>query len=317
MENLTISRRQALAGALVAPVAGAALLNATPAQAAAEMKGVAMTPYSRMKVGGFEVTTLLDAARTAEKPQGTFGMNVSAEEFAKVSAENFIPADMTRFYFTPVLVNTGKELVLFDTGLGGANGNLKGALASAGYTPEQVDVVVITHMHPDHIGGLMSDGSPTFANARYVTGAAENNFWTTKGKDNRVGKMVAANVTPLAEKTTYIDDGASVVSGITGMAAFGHTPGHMVYMIESDGKQLMLLADLANHYVWSLAYPEWEVRFDADKAAAAAARKKIIGMAAADKIPFAGYHLPFPAVGYAEVRGNGFRYVPATYQMQM
>ena len=111
--------------------------------------------------------------------------------------------------------------------------------------------------------------------------------------------------------------GDSVVSGITAVEAHGHTPGHMCYRIESNGQQLMLLADLANHYVWSLAYPDWEVRFDADKAAAAAARRNILGMAAADRIPVIGYHLPFPALGYVETRGNGFRYVPASYQLQL
>ena len=101
------------------------------------------------------------------------------------------------------------------------------------------------------------------------------------------------------------------------MAAHGHTPGHTVYMIESDGKQLLLTADLANHYVWSLAYPDWEVRFDMDKEAAAASRRKVLGMLATDKIPFVGYHMPFPATGYVETRGSGFKYVPASYQLRM
>mmetsp|Transcript_21243 Transcript_21243/g.27947 ORF Transcript_21243/g.27947 Transcript_21243/m.27947 type:complete len:104 (+) Transcript_21243:1-312(+) len=95
--------------------------------------------------------------------------------------------------------------------------------------------------------------------------------------------MVAKMVTPMAEKITFLDDGGSVTSGITAMAAFGHTPGHMTYMLESNGQQLLIAADLANHYVWSLAKPDWEVRFDADKAAAAASRRKVLGMLAADK----------------------------------
>ena len=101
------------------------------------------------------------------------------------------------------------------------------------------------------------------------------------------------------------------------MAAFGHTPGHMGYMLESDGQQLMLVGDLANHYVWSLAHPDWEVRFDMDKAGAAAARRKVLGMLAADGVPFVGYHMPFPGVGYVETRGEGFHYVPHSYQLLM
>ena len=94
------------------------------------------------------------------------------------------------------------------------------------------------------------------------------------------------------------------------MAAFGHTPGHMTYMLESEGQQMLLAADFANHYVWSLAHPDWEVKFDRDKAAAAATRKRILDMLAADKIPFSGYHMPFPAFGYVDKHADGYAYVP-------
>jgi glyoxylase-like metal-dependent hydrolase (beta-lactamase superfamily II) len=125
------------------------------------------------------------------------------------------------------------------------------------------------------------------------------------------------NVRPLNDKISFLDDGGSVSSGITALASHGHTPGHMGYMLESEGASLMLIADLANHYVWSLAYPDWEVRFDMDKAMAAAARRKVLGMLAADRVPFIGYHMPFPALGYVETRGDGFQYVPSSYQMMM
>jgi len=114
-----------------------------------------------------------------------------------------------------------------------------------------------------------------------------------------------------------IEGGASVASGITAVEAFGHTPGHMNYMIESDGKQLMLIVDLANHPVWSLAKPDWEVRFDMDKSAAAQSRRKVLGMLAADRVPMIGYHMPFPAMGFVAARGDGFEYVPAGYQLML
>ena len=294
-----------MVGAAVLPLVGA---TGGIARAGADMMGPSSANYARVKLGGYEVTTLLAGSRAVEEPQGIFGMNVSAEEFAEVSANNFLPTNAAQFFFTPTVVNTGSELVLFDTGLNA--GGITGALAAAGYSPDQVDIVVITHMHGDHIGGLMNDGSPTFPNARYVTGQVEFDAWNAT--DN---ERFAGNVKPLAEQMTFLGDGGSVTGGITAMAAFGHTAGHMTYMLESEGRQLVLIADLANHFVWSLGYPDWEVRFDQDKAAAAATRRKVLGMLAADKIPFVGYHMPFPALGFVETRDNGFRYVPASYQL--
>jgi glyoxylase-like metal-dependent hydrolase (beta-lactamase superfamily II) len=283
-----------------------------PVFARADMQGAGFASFHRFKLGAFEVTTLLAGTRAGDKPQETFGTNASPEDFAALSAANFIPVDMNQFFFTPTVVNTGAELVLFDTGLA-AEGTL-GALIAAGFTADQVDVVVLTHMHGDHIGGLMgADGTtPTFANARYVTGSAEHNHWSGAANEG-----FDKNVKPLNDKFTFLDDGGSVVGGITGMAAFGHSPGHMVYSLDSGGQRLMITADTANHYVWSLQKPDWEVRFDMDKAAAAAVRKAVFGMIAADRIPFIGYHMPFPGVGYVEPSGDGFRYVPASYQLML
>ena len=264
------------------------------------------------ELGEFSVATLLAGTRTGENPQDTFGMNVSPEQFAEISEANFIPADKGQFFFTPTVVSTGSEIVLFDTGLDAAG--ITGPLNEAGIAPEDVSIVVLTHMHGDHIGGLTrDDGSPTFANARYVTGRTEFDAWAKMDDEG-----FEAKVRPLAEKMTFIGDGDSVVSGITGMAAHGHTPGHMVYMLESGSERLLLTADTANHYVWSLAYPDWEVRFDMDKRQAAATRKEVFGMLAAERVPFIGYHMPFPGIGFVETRGeSGFRYVPTSYQMMI
>ena len=308
MTNPILSRRQALIAGAALPFAPA--LMSTPARAMAPMQGASLPSFNRFGLGGFEVTALLAGTRTVESPTEIFGMNADPAEFAAVSAEAFLPTDKAQFFFTPTLVNTGSELVLFDTGLDA--GGMTAALAGAGITPDQIDIVVITHMHGDHIGGLMNGDAPTFANARYVTGSVENNHWSGAANEN-YDKMVR----PLLEKVTFLEDGGSVVSGITAMAAFGHSPGHMTYMIESNGSGLVITADTANHYVWSLGHPDWEVKFDADKAAAAATRRAVFGMLAAEKLPFIGYHMPFPAMGYVEAKDNGFRYVPVSYQMMM
>ncbi|MDO6485870.1 MBL fold metallo-hydrolase [Shimia thalassica] len=303
-----INRRSVLLGASALPLSAAL---ASPALAAADMMGVGSTRFNRMKLGNFEVTTLLVGTRTVEGPHNIFGLNASDEDFASASAQANIPTDKAQFFFTPTVVNTGSELVLFDTGLNPES--ITGALKAAGYSPDQIDTVVITHMHGDHIGGVAGENGVTFPNARHVTGAVEFDAWSkTDGN-----KAFEAKLRPNAERFDMIDDGASVASGITAVAAFGHTPGHMTYRLESEGKQLHLAADFANHYVWSLARPDWEVKFDMDKSAAAQTRRKMLDMMAADKIPFVGYHMPWPAVGYVETKDDAFQYVPASYQLMM
>ncbi|WP_298935254.1 MBL fold metallo-hydrolase [uncultured Ruegeria sp.] len=307
--TINLTRRAALGAAAALPFASAA----APVFAAGSDNKANSTIAKSFQMGDFTVTTLLDGSLPRDGAQEIFGGGASDEDFAKVSADNFISPDVAQFFFTPTLVNTGAEMVLFDTGLG--QGGIQAALADAGVTPDQIDIVVLTHMHPDHIGGMTTDDAPTFPNASYITAASEYDFWAAQEAGNRVGDLVAAKVTPLAEKMTFIEDGGDVVSGVTAMAAFGHTPGHMVYHLESNGQRLILTADLANHYVWSFAHPEWEVRFDMDKAAATESRRNVLGLLAADKVPMIGYHMPFPAAGYVESRGDGFRFVPVSYQM--
>lgn len=305
---MSLTRRQALLAGVALPAAAAMAPTFAPTSASAASHAAPSPLKARaFKVGDLSVTTLLAGTTPRDEPQKIFGMNVSADEFNAVSAANFIPNDMAQFYFTPTLVRDGTNTILFDTGLNA--GGITAALADAGVAPDDVTHVVITHMHGDHIGGLMNDGSPTFANAAYVTGQVEYDHWAAQGNERFDG-----NVRPLAEKMTFLGDGGTVAPGITAMAAFGHTPGHMTYMLESGGSQMLLFADLANHFVWSLGYPDWEVRFDMDKAAAASSRRKVLGMMAADKIAGVGYHMPFPGAGFVEARDDGFRWVPVSYQ---
>ena len=287
----------------------------------------AMPPETdRFSVGSFGVLVVKDGSRASGAPNETFGADQSAETVGELLEENFLPTDQFVNSFAPTVINSGSDVVLFDTGMGPGGraqgmGRLIEGLTAGGYTPEDVTVVVLTHLHGDHIGGLMEDGGPAFPNARYVTGQIEYDFWTDTA---RVGtpaegghKSVLEKVKPLADKMTFIGDGAEVVSGITGMAAFGHTPGRMIFNVEFDGRRLILAADTANHYVLSLQRPEWEVRFDMDKAAAAATRKKVFDMIATDRVAFLGYHMPFPSVGYAEKLDTGYRFVPKSYQFEI
>jgi glyoxylase-like metal-dependent hydrolase (beta-lactamase superfamily II) len=303
---MTLTRRQTLLAGAALPFAGA--LSIPVAGLAQDAPALALPTHRDFQIGAFRVTTLLAGSRAGDNPQETFGMNVSPEEFAAVSAANFLPADRTRNFFTPVVVNTGAETILFDTGLDPAG--ITTALAAAGYAPGDITHVVLTHMHGDHIGGLSDDaGTVTFANAAYITGQTEFDNWAAAGNEG-----FDAKVRPLANRMTFLADGGAVTSGITAMALPGHTPGHMGYMLDSNGQQLAILADTANHYVWSLAHPDWEVRFDADKAQAAATRRMVLGMLATDRVPMVGYHMPFPAMGFVETRDDGFHWVPVSYQ---
>lgn len=298
---------------------------ALPALGKAPMLGASRPGYRRVTLGSFEVTTLLDGAVPVPDPQPIFGGNASVEDVEALLGENNLPADQMEFTFLPVLVNTGDSLILFDTGNGEgarpARGNLAARIAEAGYSVDQVDTVVLTHLHPDHIGGIAEGGAAAFPNASYAIGAAEFDFWDSA---DRVGTQAEGIHTALqglkpimGDRITMINPGDSVASGIEALAAHGHTPGHMAYHVESDGARLVLTGDAANHFVLSLQRPDWEVRFDMDKAAAAATRKSLFGMLAADGVPFSGYHMPFPAMGYVEASGDGFVYEPASYQLNL
>lgn len=320
-----LSRRAALLGAAGAALAVTGPLSAGPALASAPMLGTTRLSHYRFALGEFEVTVIHDGFIALDGPFPIFGTDQDPQAVEALAADHFLPQKRMTIGFSPVIVNTGAELILFDTGNGAGRrpdaGQLRTLLAGAGYAPEQIDIVVLTHFHPDHIGGLMEDGTPAFPNARYVTGRVEYDFWSPEekasGPTERVGKLVQANVVPFADKMTFLDDNQDVVSGITAVSAFGHTPGHLAFHLESAGKRMMVTGDTANHYIISLQKPDWHVRFDMDKDAAAAARRKIFGMIAADRIAFSGYHMPFPNLGFVEAHGDGFRYAPASYQFDV
>ncbi len=284
---------------------GAASILPGLATAQALMLGIKPASVHRFKFGGMEMTSVSDGQVTLDQPWTVFGENQKPETVQALAAKYNLPTDKHTISFTPLIVNTGSELVLFDTGWGSGNpgrGQMAAAFAAAGYTMEQIDVVVLTHFHPDHMGGLMDGDKPVFPNARYVFGEAEHNFWTNSAQDAGGTKdfyqLTKAKVEPLAAKATFVKDQGRVVSGITAMSTPGHTPGHTSYRLESEGKQLIVTGDVCNHNVLSLERPTWHVLFDMDKDTATKTRIRLMDMVSADRIPVVGYHMPFPAVGF-------------------
>jgi len=216
--------------------------------------------------------------------------------------------------------------VLFDTGFGAGGrdshaGLLRQRLAEVGYAPEDIDVVAFTHCHPDHISGVMEGDAPAFPNARYAIGRKEFDTWKSgdgipaQRAQNR--ELFLKLIPPLADRMTFLEDGDSVVPGLTAEAAFGHSLGHMMFRLESAGKSLLIWGDVTNHYVFSLQHPESTVAFDDDKDAAKATRIRVLDMVANDGLLVAGHHMPFPSLGYVERSGGSYRWVPATYQLRV
>jgi len=299
----------------------------------ASLQGVLQPGVYRFKLGGMEVATILDSKSIREGIHPLYGANASADEVHALARANNIDPQRLEHPNIPTLINTGKELVLFDTGNGALPreyeqlkarmpaGNLIARLAELGHKPEDIDVIVTTHGHPDHIGGLTEGGKPVFPKARYVFGAAEYDFWQ-KGENVREARKFNRELfvkvcTPLAERATFIKPGDTVVSGITAVDAFGHSPGLMAFHIESEGKRLMITADTFTHYVMGVQRPDWYFDMDDDKDKAVATRKRMLDMLATERLFAASFHMPFPAVGWIERTQGGYRWVAHSYQMNL
>lgn len=310
------------AAALAAP----ALLRAAPAVAQAPAQApLAQAPgFFRFRLGGFTLTMLHDGSRTI--PLQNFVRNAPIEEVQRTLAESFLPTDSYRIPFTAPLVDTGRHLVLVDTGngaqpAGSPVGRIAANMQAAGVEAARVTHVVISHFHGDHINGLtLADGSAAYPNAEVVVSEAEWRFWTDEGAAARAPEAMRpafANVTtrlrPYQGRIRQLAAGAEAVPGIRLDAAHGHTPGHSAVHIADGAEQMLYVADLTNRPELNARRPDFHILFDMDAAAAEATRRRVFDRVAADRMRVAGFHFPFPATGFMAREGQGYRFVPADW----
>lgn len=277
----------------------------------------------RLKVGDFEVTVLSDG-NLPFQPELFAGDPARAQ---KLLEDAFVPKQNPTTSVNAWLVNTGKYLILVDTGgsthFGPTLGRLPHNLAAAGVHPDAVDAVVITHMHPDHVPGLVtSDKRMLFKNAAVYVGADEYAFWMSEDiyakTPNEVKPffdLARMSVKPYADagKIQTYKDGSEIISGLTAASAPGHTVGHSMIRVSSAGRDLLLWGDIVHSAALQFAEPDRSIAYDIDPAMAIASRKRVFDMVTTDRTLFAGAHLPFPGLGNSIKNGTGYTYVPLLY----
>ncbi len=307
----------------VAAASAIILFFGTAVHASAPQQKTQAPGYYRMTLGDFEVTALSD---------GLFPMKPS-EMLTKVTPKQLDAGLASAFLKESVdtsvngfLINTGSKLVLIDTGagtfFGPTVGKLLANLKASGYRPEQVDEIYITHMHLDHVGGLLADGKIAYPNAIVRASQQEADYWLSQahmdaapkeGKESFKNAMTALNPYVAAGKFKPFRGNVELVPGMRAVATPGHTVGHTLYLVESKGETLMAWGDLMHVAAIQFPDPAVTIRFDTDSAAATTQRQRVFADAAEHGYWVAGAHLSFPGIGHLRASGTGYIYVPANY----
>jgi glyoxylase-like metal-dependent hydrolase (beta-lactamase superfamily II) len=324
---MTLTRRAVLASTALAAtsVGGQSLAQTNPSPTSAPQNGSAQAPgFYRYKVGDIEVTAINDGF--ARRPLEGFVRNAELPQVQQAMQAAFLPSDALPISFTTlVLRRNGGGLTLIDTGNGdmGAptSGHWMKNFRAAGFDPSQVETVVISHFHGDHINGLrLKDGTAVFPKAEVMVPAAEWAFWMDDARMNQAPEGMKGAFQgvrrvfgPIAKDVKQYEADKEVVPGLTAIAAPGHTPGHTAYMLSSGSGKLMVMSDLTNHPALFVRNPDWSAVFDMDADQARATRRRMLDMAASERTQVAFYHAPFPATGHIAKDGNGFRLVPVQW----
>lgn len=301
-----------------------AVTAAPYALARAPLAGAAAPSY-RVKLGDFEVTAVADGYLDLD--QSLFA-SADKTEAGKLLANDFRDAAAPiRTAVNAFVVNTGEKLILVDCGtvegFGPTLAKLPERLEAAGFAPEQFDAVLLTHMHPDHVGAATkADGAARFTKAELIVAETEWKFWSDDSIASKAPKevqpyfkMATDAAQPYAKSLRLFGKNEEVVKGITSVALPGHTPGHSGFIIASGKESLLIWGDIVHSAALQFAHPEWAIAFDTDQTQATAMRKAIFDRAAADRLLVAGMHLDFPAFGHVTRSGSAFDFTPASWRL--
>ncbi|MGY6251354.1 MBL fold metallo-hydrolase [Bosea thiooxidans] len=309
-----LSTTAMLAAAAITPGSGRAAAPAKRSQASG---------FRRLDLGGVEITALLDGTLPVPLDQVYAGMEPT--DVRTSVADAFLPSP-TELSVNAYLVNTDDRLVLINAGtgdfLGSEVGHLPAAIAAAGYSPGDIDAVILTHVHVDHSGGLVKDGRPVFPNAVVHTNEREIGYWlndknkrSASDRHRRTFDEAATSLGPYAvhDRLRGFADGAAPLPGFGSILLPGHTPGHSAVTIERGGSKLAIWGDITHGHVVQFARPDVTIAFDLDPEQAHRSRMKAFGEAAAGRYWVAGAHVPFPGVGHVRRIGDAFDWVPMNY----
>lgn len=279
--------------------------------------------YYRMQMGDFEVTALSDGTI----PQDVIKLLANAKpgEINHLLQQHYVTTPVETSV-NAYLIKTNDKLILVDAGtaevFGPSLGQLTKSLNNVGYKPEQIDAVLITHIHPDHTGGLMEGDKMVFPNATIYISKPEVAFWLTEESKNKAPEGLkfyfqnaALKVGPYlkAGKVKTFEYGGELFPGITPIASHGHTPGHTFYALESKGQKLVFWGDIMHVAAVQLSNPSIAIQYDVDPKAAAFQRKKAFSDAAKHGYWVAGNHISFPGIGHLRTDGTNYIWMPINY----
>jgi glyoxylase-like metal-dependent hydrolase (beta-lactamase superfamily II) len=315
MTNNVASPRLLLLAALTSLAFGTA-------QAAAPMAKTSAPGFFRMMLGDFEVTALSDG--TVELPVDKL-LHAAPGQVDKALAKSYLKSPLETSV-NAYLINTGSKLVLIDTGAGGlfgpTLGNLLASLKASGYQPEQIDEIYITHLHGDHVGGLVKGGAALFPQAVVRADKRDADFWLSQANMDKApaeakgffqGAMASVGPYASAQRFKPFEGSAELVPGIKPSGSYGHTPGHTSYVVESKGQKLVLMGDLIHVGAVQFDAPGTTIQFDSDSKAAAAQRLKAFDAAAKDGALVGTAHIQFPGLGHLRKAGKSYQWIPVNY----